>query len=167
MRPALLAVALLFPLLLHSQEFEVPKNYSFVTAEDYVKYQPDILRCIDFLEEAPLDENPSKRKEANAFLLKWLVGSPNVNVDLHPYVTDFSQKNKDFLAIFMGGWTRLALQQPDSATKIRCHLAGVRSVIGVYKKGRGVIEDSKVEDLMERQEDGELEDWLNKQISKK
>jgi len=31
-----------------SQEFEIPANYSFRTIAVYKKYEPDILRCIEY-----------------------------------------------------------------------------------------------------------------------
>jgi hypothetical protein len=48
-----------------AQEFEVPKDYSLKKKEDYTKYEKDIIACINWLEETPLNQQEQKRKAAN------------------------------------------------------------------------------------------------------
>jgi len=41
-----------------------------------LNYEADVLKCIDYLESIPLDDESAKTRDANAFLLKWITGSP-------------------------------------------------------------------------------------------
>lgn len=166
--PVFLSLSFLLVTGSKAQNFDVPKNYKLEKAEDYAKYVPEILKCIDYLESTPLDSATEKRKEANAFLLKWLTGSPTVSIDLQKYVTDLSERNNDFMMIFMGGWTRYVLQSKNSPDKFECHLAGLRDILRVYQRGKGVKKDKKIEKLiaLDRQE-GKLDEWLRKTLQAK
>ncbi len=149
-----------------AQEFAVPQNYKLEKPEDYAKYEADVLKCIDYLESIPLDDESARTIAANAFLLKWMQGSPNVTIELNAYIVELCDKNKEFIMLFMGGWTRYALQNPDSVNSLNGNMAGLESIINVYKQGQGVSRDKKVEKIIKLQEEGELEDWVKDQIKK-
>jgi hypothetical protein len=68
--------------------------------------------------------------------------------------------------LFMGGWTRYALQNPDSVNSLKGNIAGLESIIKVYEQGQGVRRDKKVEKIIKLQEEGELTDWVKDQIKK-
>jgi hypothetical protein len=102
----------LFVTILVAQEFEVPENYKLETKEDYIKYESDVLKCIDSLENTPLDDKSEKTKNANIFLLKWMTGTPIVTIEMNSYVLDLCKKNKSFVLIFMGRWNKYALENP-------------------------------------------------------
>ena len=163
-----ICVTFIFAMLLHcaAQEFEVPQNYKLEKPEDYAKYEADVLKCVDYLENIPLDDESAKTIAANAFLLKWLEGSPNVTIELNVYVVELCDKNKEFIMLFMGGWTRYALQNPDSVNSLNGNMAGLESIIKVYQQGQGVSRDKKVEKIIKLQEEGELADWVKDQIKK-
>ena len=149
---------------LTAQEFKVPQNYSLVKKEDYKPYEKDVLAGIEFLENSPFDKNPEKRKEINTFLLKWMMGCPYVKIDLHSYVLEYAQKNKDFIMTFLGGWTRYAIEHSKDVNKFSGNLEGLRSIIKVYQNGKGIKEDKKVEKLVKLEKDSKLEEWLRKKL---
>jgi len=76
-----------------AQTYEVPKNVAFHSKDDYFKYEPDLLKTIDWLQQTPWTEQADKRKEANAFVLMWITGSPYVNLDLNEKITQLCDKN--------------------------------------------------------------------------
>jgi hypothetical protein len=158
--PALITI-MLFSFSAKSQEFNVPANYEFKTAGDYTKYEKDIIACADWLENSPLDKDVQKRKEASAFLIKWITGSPTVSIGLNAdLVMKYFEKNGDFLVIFMAGWTRYALQNNYSKDQQKGYYEGYKSVITVYKKGIGVTKNKDLEKLIKMYDKGELEAWI-------
>jgi len=144
-----------------AQQFTTPENYAFNSRDDFAKYEPQIIQFTQYIELAPVNDLSDTRKEANAFFMKWLTGAPNVSVDLQPYVMNLASNNKQFLLLFMGGWTRYALQHPGKADKLQCHLAGVESILKAYTGGNGVKEDDAVAELVQLQKDGKLTDWVS------
>ncbi len=169
-RHALLHLVLfyLFVGFAHSQSYQVPQNFKLEKAEDYAKYVPEVLKCIEYLETTPLDSAQDTRKAANTFLLKWLTGSPSVEIEMQSYVTELAERNNDFLMIYLGGWARHVLQSQSAPENFSCHLAGLRSVLTVYQKGRGVKKDKRVEKLVAlAKQEGKLEDWLKQRLKGK
>lgn len=160
-----LSMLLISAFMLRAQEFEVPADYSFESASDYAKYETDILNCIDWLESSPLGFQPEKRKDAAAFLLTWVSGSPDVSIELNEKMIWYIESNPELLVIFLGGWTRLAIQNPaDGKDVVKGSLAGIESVLKVYKKGVGVADDKQLNKLIKIQAKGGLEKWVAKQV---
>lgn len=58
-----------------AQEVEIPHDLKLEKAEDYQKTEKLVLNSTDWLLNTPVSENPEKRKEINAFLMKWMNGS--------------------------------------------------------------------------------------------
>src|SRR5687767_12459879 len=88
---------------LNGQNFEVPENYYFNSKEDYARYEKDIVAAAKWLHVTPFNEQKEKRKEVSAFVVKWINGSPTVNVEINPTIMDFEEKKPGMLDLYMAG----------------------------------------------------------------
>lgn len=148
---------------LFAQEFEVPKNYSFTKTEDYTKYEGDIVKCIDWMLNTPVNTQNDKRTEANTFVMKWLTGSPTVSVEVKTEIVTFMDQNPELLMIFLGGWTKYALESKDYKNKIKGNLKGIESVIDFYSKNKANLKkDKNIEKYIKMKEKGTLEEFVTK-----
>ena len=161
---ALLSLSLCLTGQLFGQSFQVPQGYAFTTKEDYAKYQQQVIEAVNWLEQTPLNQEADKRKQVNAFLLKYLEGSPTVSIELKEYVMEFTQKNPDLLMAFMGGWAKHKLQNASLTDKVKLNTAGVKTVLKVYQLG-GAIKDKSLEKLIKLTSDQELEEWVKSKAS--
>ncbi len=144
-----------------SQDFEVPANYKFATADDYTLHQDDVIRGIDWLMATPLNEQQEKRKAVNAFVLAWLTGSPTVHVEVKPDIVTFIGKSPDLLMMFLGGWAKHALQTPGGGDKVSGTMAGLEAVIDFYTRNKEKIgRDKAVEKYIKMKEKGTLQDYV-------
>jgi hypothetical protein len=143
-----------------TEGFEVPRNYSFKTEADFKRYEPDILKCINYLENAPVDDLSNDRKKINSFFLDWLTGVPYVHIKLNSSVNDLCKENGNFFIIFMGGWTKHVLLNPEDQNEKNGYLAGIETILNVYRKGNGVKTDQKILELIQIQDEGKLMDWV-------
>jgi hypothetical protein len=146
-----------------AQSFEVPE-FDTQSPDDYARYEKDIIACANWLEETPLDQEPVKRRAANAFLIKWLSGTKDVTVSINSEITRYSDKNPQLLVLFMTGWCRYALQNDHSKDQLRGCYEGIKSMIVVYKKGVGVKKDRLMENLVKVFDHGDLEKWIKENI---
>lgn len=133
------------------------------TPEDYKANEPKVIATVDWIENTPINENEELHKMQYGLLIQWISGSPTVTLSLQAYVMDYTKKNSDLLVIFMGGWTRYALQNEYTTDALQCNLAGVQSMIKVYKTGK-LKKDKKMDELVKLEADGKLEAWLKDQI---
>jgi hypothetical protein len=146
---------------MYSQNYEIPKNYTFEKPEDYAKYEMDILKCIDWLLNTPLNEQTVKRKEANAFVMKWISGSPNVTIEMNPKIVNFMKPNPDLLMIFMCGWTRYSLESREFNNKLLGNQKGIETVIDFYNKNKAFLKkDRNIEKYKKMKDKEELEEYI-------
>ncbi|MBC5774896.1 hypothetical protein H8S95_12540 [Pontibacter sp. KCTC 32443] len=147
----------------YAQNFEVPQNYKLVAKEDYAPYEQDIVNCVNWLAETPVNQETDKRQEANAFLFKWVSGSPNVHVELNDKVVTFIGTSPELLLVYLGGWAKRSITTKDYDNKIEGSLAGIESVIAFYTKNREHLpKDKAVEKYIKLKEKGELRDFIVK-----
>ena len=146
---------------LFAQAFEVPKNFNPKTADDYAPYEADVIKSVDWLMSMPFVLEKQKREQVNAFLLKWITGSPNVHIDIKPEIVTFIGGTPDLLMIFMGGWTKYSLETKKFDDKVGGSLAGLNSVIEFYLNNRKSLpKDKNIEKYIKMKEKGELEDYV-------
>ena len=151
----------LFSIGLQSQNFEVPKDYKLKKAEDYASYENTVIDCVNWLETVPLNEQVNKRKDANTFLLEWVSGSPNTHVEINQAIVTFSTTSPGMLMVFIGGWVKYALEEKGNDDKVAGGLAGLESVIEVYKSNKNIIgKDKNIEKYIKMQSKGKLLDYV-------
>ena len=146
------------------QTFVVPKNIRLQTPKDYKRYEKDIINCTTWLESSPIDKETEKRKDAGRFMMQWMMGAANVSIDLNLKVLPFAESSPDMLVYFMGGWTRHSLLFPDDTDKLQGNLAGLRSVLTVYRSNPTQTRDVSLDKLLSYNNGGDLEAWVKEQI---
>ncbi len=150
-----------------AQNFEVPKGYKFEKAEDYASYEKDVIACVNWLERSPIRYEQERRVEANRFFVLWIQGSPTVSIELGKMAIDLAGKNKDMLVLFMGGYTRFVLENPEKSNdKLAANIAALKCVIKFYELNldKGVVKDKNIEKIISMDKKGKLSDWVAKQI---
>lgn len=162
-RLLIISAFFIFALNLNAQEFKVPQNYAFSNKEDYVKYEGDILKGIDWLLNTPINTEPEKRNEVNIFFMKWLTGSPTVSVEIKTEIVNFMKPNADLLMIFMCGWTKYSLESKDYNNKIKGNQKGIEAVLEFYIKNKeNLKKDNNVEKYIKMKEKGKLEEYISR-----
>jgi hypothetical protein len=160
----LVSLLILFCSNLFSQNFEVPDNYKFKKAEDYAKYEKDIIEAARWLKETPFNEQIAKRKEVSAFVVTWINGSPTVNVEINANILDFDKKNAGMLVLFMASCAKYVLENDYSKDMRAKHKAALHDMIDVYKTGIGIKKDKKMDKLIKSDEDGKLDEWVEENL---
>jgi len=99
--------------------------------------------------------------------MAWITGSPTISIDVNADVLmKFCGKNGELLMSFMGGYTKLALENKD-ITKLQGDLAGVKAMVYKYKSDAGRVKDKAMENLVKLDKEGKLEDWVKTDFEKK
>jgi hypothetical protein len=160
MRKILLAACLFATIVSIAQDYTVPVNYSLVSKEDYTKYEKDVIDAAKWLVNTPLDEQKHKRQQVSAFIFKWINGSPTVSVELNTNIMDLDEKNPGMLIIFMASCAKYVLENNYSKDMRAKHRYAMIELITVYKSGKGIRKDKKMDRLIKHYEDGKLDQWL-------
>ena len=149
---------------LFAQSFEVPKGYKLVAKEDYAPYENDVIKGVEWLMDTPLSEERSKREEVNAFLMKWISGSPNVSVVLSEDIVTFMD-TPDCLMVFLGGWVKYSIESKNYKDNVKGNLAGLEHVIAFYLKNRETLGKNKaIERYVKLKEKNKLEEFIQSKV---
>lgn len=145
-------------------KFEVPADVQLNVKEDYAKYESDIIAAANWLETNPLDRETEKRKEVSAFVLKWIMGSPTVNVSLTEQIQKLYGKNASLLVIYMGSYTRHFLENKTTATVFSGTKAGLISMMNVYKKDIDISKSKEMEKLIKLTDENKLDEYIKQKF---
>lgn len=142
-----------------AQELEIPEDIKLETAADYEVTEALVLESIAWLQDNPVASNPTKRKELNRFLIKWISGSPSVTIELLSGLAPIDCP--ECLISFMGGWTKYSLENDYSKNKIEGALAGAESSIAFYEKNKAELgKNSDIEKMIKQQKKGKLRKYV-------
>jgi hypothetical protein len=154
-----------FTLLTSAQEAK-PLSELPVTEEEFIASEPRVIATVNWIENTPVDEQEDKHKMQYGLLVGWLTNSPTVTIALHEYVMDYTKKNSELLIIFMGGWTKYTLENDYSTDAVKCNVAGLRSMIKVYKTGK-LKKDKEMQKLVDLDAAGGLEALVTEKLAVK
>lgn len=144
---------------LFAQEVEIPSNVKLESTEDYKNTEGLVLNSTDWLLKTPISEKTEKRKEINAFLMKWMTGSPSVSIELVSGIVPLDCP--DCLLSFMSGWTKYSLENNYSNNKIDGALAGAENAIAFYVNNKTVLgKNPDMEKLIKHQKKGKLRKYI-------
>lgn len=146
-------------------KFEVPSNVQLNVKEDYAKYEPDIIAAANWLESTPLDREPEKRKEVSAFVMKWIIGSPSVNISLSEQLQKLYGKNASLLIIYMSSYSRHFLENKTTATQFSGTKAGLISMMTIYQKDIDITRSKEMEKLIRLTAENKLDEYIKEKFN--
>ena len=163
----LLVILGVFTFSLYGQEYIVPKNVKFENKEDYAASEPQVKETIDWMLVTSLGKEPNKRTEANAFLMMWLTGTPNVSINVNTDLLPFVKKSPELLMPFIAGCVRYSLDNNYSKDDVQINKAGIETIVAFYRNNRGYLKkDDSIEKYEKLMGKGKLEEDISKRIEK-
>ena len=168
MKPTLLLLLLTLllggPTVRAQSSYQVP-DYTFKLPEDYIRFEPQVVEAVNWLEKTPAGQQTAQRQAANKFVFQWLSGSSNVQVQLQKYVADLVKQEPDQLLLFMGGWARYQLQHPEVEDQVMLNVAGLNTLLTAYQAG-GYKKNKQLEELLRLRQQNQLPAWVAKQLGR-
>jgi len=85
---------------------------------------------------------------------------------MQSFQVDVTKKNASLLMTFIGGWVKLALENPTkNISKLEGNIAGFQSLIKVYSNNKtsGIKKDKRLEKLL-KMDVSELTNWISEKL---
>lgn len=157
-----IALCLLFSQATWAQKFTVPAIPGEIEGNEYTNYVKDFTNCLDWLEShAPF---ATQRKDVNSFVMWWLIGSPDVHIEVNADAANFN--NGELLILYMGGWARHVINNP-KASNTDGSMAGIETVINYYLKYKDSLGKNKMtEKLIKMKGKGTLRQYVEDSLKK-
>ncbi|MBK0380749.1 hypothetical protein [Mucilaginibacter segetis] len=149
-----------------AQNIDIPKNYHFNSDEDYARYEPEIIKIADWMNQMPWTAQPKKREAATQFFLSWVKGTPAVTVRLTESVMLLSDRNPELGFTYMAQYSKYALQHKADFDVNKATLVALRAMMAKYSTEPTKRKDFDVDRLIQRDKEGKLEDWVANEFYK-
>ncbi|MTH15979.1 hypothetical protein [Flavobacterium sp. LC2016-01] len=155
-------ITLFVTISMNSQtKFDLPENIELKRDSDYAKYENDIVSAAKWLEETDLNTETDKRKQVDAFIIKWVSGTPNITVEMNSCLMKLYGKNNELLALYMASYSAYFIQNA-TADKTAAVKAGIVSMINVYKKGISITKSKEMEKAIEAYDQNKFDEYIAK-----
>ena len=100
-----------------AQELLIPHDYTETSPQELHLYEQNVLDCVEWLVNTPVDEQSADRQNVRKFVLEWIQATPNVAVYLDPQLMEFTQDSKytdEMLTVYAGGYLSGLLRDKDT-----------------------------------------------------
>jgi len=134
--------------------------------EDYAKAAPMFLQATEWLNETPLNEQLELRKRTNAFILTWVMGSPDVNINLGDPLIGLMKDNPQLYPIYLGNYASFCINNKDNKNPRDGARAGLQGIVNAYKKGVGIKKTKQLKKFAEAVDSGNMEESIDELLSK-
>lgn len=158
---------LLFGQTAVAQQFHAPTDYQFEGEEGYHKYDKDIIKFINWIQDKNVDQSSSNFKNAQLFFNEWLTGCPYVRYIENVRIEALFSEIPELKIYYKGGWVKYSLQNTPKTNaqmrefKLRCAVAGLESVIKEYKSDyQNSKRNGDIEDLIKVYNQGKMMSWV-------
>jgi len=112
-----------------AQDFEVPKKYKFKNETDYKAEESNIVKAVDWLLATPLHKEEKKRANVNAYLMKWLTGTPTFTLTVLPDAIPYMSDCPPCLMLYMGYWAKVSIETDNNNSSSEYSLAWQNQII--------------------------------------
>lgn len=126
------------------------------------RYESDLVRCADWLEETDLNKEKAKRQEAIDFVLQWHSSCKSVAIEVNDEVGVIYGRNDPLLGIYIASYIRYIIGHRDAPSKFEATKAGVLSMMKVYQKGISIQKSKEMEVVIKRNKEGKLDEYIEK-----
>ena len=173
-------LVVIVPASLHAQEPLIPQNFLQTAPEADYHYEPNVLECVEWLTDTPLEADSFDRRTIGKFIDTWLRETPSIRISLDPTLTAFLDDAKYFeeqMTVYTGGYAAGLLElKSENGTLGKMTLSprglsdedrtagatrAIEYSIAFYDRNRDLLgRNGKLERLKKMQEKGTLRQYV-------
>ena len=162
----IIVFALLCTLPVWSQDYLPPSSYVMDEPEDYQALNDEVLECVSYLNRLEPKSNSSAKEENVKFLREWIIGTPDVEVQVSQYLVNLVDRNEQLVSIYINGWVKHAIEHDEmSKDEFSHHVAALNALIDYYVRFESqLVKDPDVKSLIKKRDKNALELWLRREL---
>lgn len=163
-----------------AQDALIPMDYTETKPEDFYRYEQNVLNCMTWLMETPLDERQMERQVISQFVQVWMQASPTVVIYFDPKLIEFLEVSSypdEQATVYVGGYLTALLKEKQKqgtldkmtalpkgiskADRITGAMGAVESSVEFYDNNRGTLgRNRSLEKLRKMQKEGTLRKYV-------
>jgi hypothetical protein len=107
----------------------IPKEYGWKNASEYEKDKELVKKTLKWLCQTPLGEDVKQRSLANAFVLEWLAGAPNMTITVEQKWLPFLEKHQELLFVFIHGVALYKMDHAAENDETKLYTEGYKTIV--------------------------------------
>ena len=139
---------------------DLPEKYGWRVAEDYSKDRELVKKTLRWLCITPLSEDIRDRALANAFVLEWLAGTPEITMNVRTKVLDFPSEHPELILTFMHGMAYYAMSHPKENNEVKMYEAGIKTVVELAGQSKDLSKLTRIKEFERMMKKGKLTSYL-------
>ena len=167
------------------QDSLIPFDYAESNPQDFYKYEQNVINCVDWLVNTPIDEKTIDRQVISQFVLIWMQATPSVVMNFDEKLIEFAQNSpymEELLTVYAGGYMSGLLHEKESQGKlnqstmipkgttktdrIKGATNAIERSLEFYDKNKGTIGRNRLlEKYKKMQEAGTLQEYIEANLT--
>jgi hypothetical protein len=139
----------------------IETNYAWLTGQDYQQDQERVIEVLKWLCKTPMGEEVKQRSVANAYVMEWLAGTPNLRLELDISPFSLFENYPELLFPFVHGAALYALQRPTQVNTAKLHAEGFEVVAQLAQQSEILSKEAEVKKLIKAYRKKTLEDFYS------
>lgn len=111
MKPFIILALLYFTVgTAYTQVYSKLKKINFTAHSDYVKSEPLVMECVDFVLDGPPKENETDKEDASKFIIRWMEGTPDHTFTIASDFTDLTGGREDLSGLYFASLVKATIE---------------------------------------------------------
>jgi len=132
--------------------------------EDYAKSEAVFQQVTEWITETDPDTQEELHTRSNAFIMKWAMGSPTVNLVIGDHLMRLFARNPQLAIIYMANYASFCISNKENKSTVEPTKAGLQAAVKVYKKGKGVKKNKEFDKLVLAADKNELDNYITENM---
>jgi hypothetical protein len=145
----------------------LPDKYEWKTAREYKRDEDLVLRTLQWLNRTPLNDQLVVRSKANLFVMKWICGSPSLNIVIETNNLPFYEEFPDLLFPFIHGVAQCTLTKNKGCDELKATINGFNTVAFMIQNDDGLKKNKSLQSLVKANKKGKMELYVQSLRNKK
>jgi hypothetical protein len=139
----------------------IPVEYGWNNANDYEKDRDLVKKTLRWLCQTPLGEDVKQRSLANAFVLEWLAGAPNLTISVEQKWLPFLDKHEELLFVFIHGVALYKMDHPNESDEDKLYVEGYKAVVELALQSKELSHSKALHPLLKAAKKSKIKQYYS------
>lgn len=163
----LVVCCILIQLQAHCQEGKCPKLpdvYKWESAADYGKDFELVKKTLKWLCNTPLGIDVQQRSVANAYVMEWIAGSPDIRVEVETKKIAFYESHPELFFSFLHGIALLKMEKKPPTDELTLYTKGYETVAVLASQSEELSRAPELKPLLKALRKNKLKEYTASSI---
>jgi hypothetical protein len=143
---------------------DLPDYTSWKKASNYAVSRDSVEKVLQWLCRTPFAVFPIERSEANACVLFWIAGTPDLRVEVDTDVLPFVKENEELLYPVIHGMALYQLRHPKEKDSVKLHVEGLKTLAALVDQSESLRKERYLREVMRAYNREELKEYVDERI---